>query len=155
MVQKKPNRRNHRVLFYRRSIRNLDGSGNTTVQTDPFLPGTDAVTETDDYGEAVENYILVAPSFCGIAKASKPIEVVDGGVTQNQTQYFLDSAWTKTLSQVDSSCIAADFHNRKIYEVVGNAVDPFGDRQSINIYVVDNITRLIDIDSLPREFPLV
>jgi hypothetical protein len=38
---------------------------------------------------------------------------------------------------------------KKLYAVNGNATDPWGDRKKIHIYVIDNLTKLYDPETIP------
>lgn len=114
-------------------------------------PGADSMFKVGPGGELLEDeWSLVTSAFCSIELASKPIEIVDGNTTTAQTQILLRTDYNRRLLTLDTHCIAFAPATRRIYELVGDPIDRTGLSRELFIYVVDNVTRTIDMDSLPR-----
>lgn len=150
---KKVQPRNFKALFYRRSITLRTGEPGTPFFASTTSPGSDASFPVDAYGELQEaSWSLIASGFCSKQRATRPLEILDGGTSVSQTQWCLDLSWTKGLAKVDHTCICYLPYEKKVYEVAGDPVDPDGHRNKILIYVFDNVQRTIDLNSLPRLF---
>ena len=152
MAKEQPTRKNHRVFFYRRAIDSIESPGSTPLFDNPMVPGADSMFKIGPGGELVEDeWTLVTAAQCSIERASKPIEIVDGFTTTDQTQFVLRANWNRKLLSLDTHCIALVVHPaNRLMELVGRPVDNNQSMRELLVYVVDNVTRNIDIDSLPR-----
>lgn len=146
-------RKNHRVFFYRRTVDSIESPGSSVLHENPMRPGADSMFKVGPSGELLEDdWTLVTSALCSIERASRPIEIVDGQSTTAQTQYVLRTNWNRRLTTLDTHCIALVVLTDKIYEIIGEPIDNDGLKRELLIYVVDNVTRVIDLDSLPRTF---
>ncbi len=154
MPKEQPARKNHRVFFYRRAVDSIESPGDPVLNDSPMVPGADSMFKIGPGGELIENeWTLVTAAQCSIERASKPIEIVDGFTTTDQTQYVLRANWNRRLLSLDTHCIALIVHPvNRLMELVGRPVDHNQSMRELLIYVVDNVTRLIDIDDLPRGY---
>lgn len=94
----------------------------------------------DSMGQMNKDFSLHSKGLFAKEKPRIPKEVKEGDRTINEQESVLFGAWTKTLASVTHGMYCFIPSLCKVYAVQGNATDPMGDRKSIQINIVDNIT---------------
>ena len=120
----RPNAR-HRVKFYNKS------------------------TTTTPDGELQDVFSFHCSGYFAIEKPMRPREVVDGGRDTNEQDMLLIGQWTALCASVTFGMFAYIPSRKKLVAVNGDATDPWGDRKKIHIYIIDNLTKLYDPDTIP------
>jgi hypothetical protein len=106
--------------------------------------------DVDIYGETSETIVLVTSGLFAYERARRPIETLDAGATITEAQYVLLGKYlrhhhTEIKSNYFAWCPALD----KLVEVIAEPVDDTGKQERLVIYVVDNVERPLDTDTLP------
>jgi hypothetical protein len=94
----------------------------------------------DALGQLDREFSLHCRGIFAKEKPRKPIEIREGDRSVNQQESILIGTWTKTLATVTHGMYCFIPSLRKLYAVNGDATDPFGDRMTVHIYVIDNVT---------------
>jgi len=100
-------------------------------------------------GEFPERFTFFCSGYFAIEKPMKPREVEDGASDVSQQELMLLGQWTSLCASVTHGMFAYIPSRKKLYAVNGNATDPWGDRKKIHIYVIDNLTKLYDPETIP------
>ena len=97
--------------------------------------------ETDELGQLVQGFSLHSRGIFSKEKPRIPREIREGDRVVNEQESVLISTWTKSLSKVTHGMYCFIPTLSRLYAVNGNATDPMGDRKSIHIYIIDNVTQ--------------
>lgn len=105
------------------------------------LSGT-ALTEPtiDSLGQITKQFSLHSKGIFAKEKPRAPKEVKEGDRAINEQESMLLGTWTKTLSNVTHGMYCFIPSLSKVYAVHGDATDPMGDRKTVMITIVDNVT---------------
>lgn len=106
-----------------------------------FGPTSLSEPETDTLGQLVQEFSLHSRGIFAKEKPRVPKEVKEGDRVVNEQESILVGTWTKTLSRVTNGMYCFIPSLSKLYAVNGDATDPMGDRKTIHIYIVDNVTQ--------------
>lgn len=98
---------------------------------------------TDVLGQLEQQFSLHCSGYFAKEKPRQPREVKEGDRSVNEQESILIGTWTRTLSNVSHGMYCFIPSLSKLYAVSGDATDPHGDRKTIHIYIVDNVTRNI------------
>ncbi len=105
------------------------------------LSGTTLTEPTiDSMGQITKQFSLHSKGIFSKEKPRLPKEVKEGDRSINEQESLLFGTWTKTLSNVTHGMFCFIPSLSKVYAVQGNASDPMGDRKTIQITIVDNVT---------------
>jgi hypothetical protein len=105
------------------------------------LSGTTLTEPTiDSMGQITKQFSLHSKGIFSKEKPRLPKEVKEGDRSINEQESILFGTWTKTLSNVTHGMFCFIPSLSKVYAVQGNASDPMGDRKTIQITIVDNVT---------------
>jgi hypothetical protein len=117
------------------------------------LAGT-AISEptTDNMGQLEQEFSLHSSGYFAKEKPLKPREIKEGERTVNEQESILVGTWTGSLARITHGMFCYIPSLRKLYAVSGDATDPFGDRKTVHIYIVDNVTQ--DVRQLMPGAPL-
>jgi hypothetical protein len=91
-------------------------------------------------GQITQQFSLHSVGIFAKEKPRSPREVKEGDRSINEQESLLIGTWTKTLSNVTHGMYCFIPSLSKIYAVQGDATDPMGDRKTIHISIVDNVT---------------
>jgi len=103
------------------------------------LKGSEPVT--NEYGELKQEFSLTAVGLFAKEKPFKAQEAEEGDRTINEQRHTLTGRYTTSLSKVTGDQYCYILSERKLYAVLGNATDPYGNMQDIQIQIVDNVTQ--------------
>jgi len=101
---------------------------------------------TDTLGQITQEFSLHSKGIFAKEKPYKPREINEGDRTVNEQESILIGSWTGSLSRVTHGMYCFIPTLSKLYAVSGDATDPVGDRHTVQIYIVDNVT--LDIRQL-------
>ena len=105
------------------------------------LSGTTLTEPTiDSMGQITKQFSLHSKGIFSKEKPRLPKEVKEGDRSINEQESLLFGTWKKTLSNVTHGMFCFIPSLSKVYAVQGNASDPMGDRKTIQITIVDNVT---------------
>lgn len=79
----------------------------------------------------------------------KPTEIVAQGLVQTEQQFIAVGQWCRPASAVTEGMYCVWVAGQKVYAVVGQATDPWGDRKKIHIRLVDNVAQPIAQKLIP------
>jgi hypothetical protein len=96
---------------------------------------------TDDLGQLKQEFSLYGKGIFAKEKPRSPREIREGDRSVNEQESILIGTWTKTLYKVTHGMYCFIPAMSKLYVVRGDAIDPYEDRKTIHIYIVDNVTR--------------
>jgi len=102
-----------------------------TVLTEPTI---------DSMGQMTQQFSLHSKGVFSKEKPKTPREVKEGDRSINEQESLLIGTWTKTLANVTHGMYCFIPSLSKVYVVNGDATDPMGDRKTIHILIVDNVT---------------
>lgn len=94
----------------------------------------------DSMGQLSQKFSLHSKGIFAKEKPRAPKEVKEGDRAINEQESLLFGTWTKTLSNVTHGMYCFIPSLSKVYAVQGDATDPMGDRKTIQITIVDNVT---------------
>lgn len=94
----------------------------------------------DSMGQISKEFSLHSKGIFAKEKPRAPKEVKEGDRSINEQESILFGTWTKTLSNVTHGMYCFIPSLSKVYAVQGDATDPMGDRKTIQITIVDNVT---------------
>lgn len=108
-----------------------------------YVLGPTSISEptTDSLGQLEQEFSLHCRGIFAKEKPRQPREVREGDRSVNEQESILIGTWTRTLSRVTHGMYCFIPSLSKLYVVSGDATDPYGDRKTIHIYLVDNVTR--------------
>lgn len=113
------------------------------------LSGTSLSEPTiDSMGQISQQFSLHSKGIFAKEKPRAPKEVKEGDRSINEQESILFGTWTKTLSNVTHGMYCFIPSLSKVFAVQGDATDPMGDRKTIQITIVDNVTTDVS-DELP------
>lgn len=105
------------------------------------LSGTTLTEPTiDSMGQLTQQFSLHSAGIFAKEKPRSPREVKEGDRAINEQESLLIGTWTRTLSNVTHGMFCFIPSLSKLYAVQGDATDPMGDRKTIHISIVDNVT---------------
>lgn len=94
----------------------------------------------DSMGQISQDFSLHSKGMFAKEKPRAPKEVKEGDRAINEQESVLFGTWTKTLANVTHGMYCFIPSLSKVYAVQGSATDPMGDRKTIMITIVDNVT---------------
>lgn len=94
----------------------------------------------DSMGQLSQKFSLHAKGVFSKEKPRSPKEVKEGDRSINEQESLLVGTWTKTLSNVTHGMYCFIPSLSKVYAVQGDATDPMGDRKTVQISIIDNVT---------------
>ncbi len=108
-----------------------------------YVFGPSAVSEptVDAMGQLESELSQYCKGIFAKEKPRSPREIREGDRVVNEQESILIGTWTKTISLVSHGMFCFIPTLRKVYAVNGNATDPHGDRKTIHISIVDNVTQ--------------
>jgi hypothetical protein len=108
-----------------------------------YTLGPTSISEptTDALGQLSQEFSLHCRGIFAKEKPRIPREVKEGDRSINEQESILVGTWTRTLSRVTHGMYCFIPSLSKLYAVSGDATDPHGDRKTVHIYLVDNVTR--------------
>lgn len=103
-------------------------------------------------GELTQEYTLHYKAPFSLEVPLKPSEITDSGRVQNEQTFLLIGQWCMPASTVTAGMFCVITSLQKVYAVLGNATDPWGDRKKIHIRIVDNVSQPVTIQLLPTMY---
>jgi len=101
----------------------------------------DGVPVTNAYGELEQEFSLVAVGLFSKEKPKTATEVEEGDRSIDEQRHTLQGRYTTSLSNVNGAHYCYITSEKKLYVVNGPATDPYGDKQWIQISIIDNVTQ--------------
>lgn len=103
-------------------------------------------------GELVQEFVQHYRGPFALEVPQKPTEIVAQGLVQNEQQFIAIGQWCKPAQSVTEGMYCVWPAGQKVYAVLGQATDPWGDRKKIHIRLVDNVAQPIAQKLIPTMF---
>lgn len=100
-------------------------------------------------GELTQEFTLHYKGPFAMEIPQKPIEIADAGRIQGEQRFILIGQWCKPASTITTGMYCVISSLQKVYAVLGNATDNWGDRKKLSITVVDNVAQPITLQLIP------
>jgi hypothetical protein len=110
-----------------------------------WVPGT----EPNEAGELIQVFTQKYRGPFALEVPQKPIEVSAQGLVQTEQQFTAVGQWCRLASTISEGMFCVCVAKQKVYAVVGQATDPWGDSKKIHIRLVDNVAQPISQKLLP------
>lgn len=120
----RPNYR-HQVRFYKPSV----------------TPGT--------AGELTQDFTLHYSGYFSIEQPQKANEITEAARSVGEQISILIGNWSRLSFTVSEGMFAFIPDRNQVYAVNGQAIDPWGDRKKVHIYIVDNVTQTMANNIIP------
>jgi hypothetical protein len=88
-----------------------------------------------------QEFSLTAIGLFAKEKPMRATEAEEGDRTISEQRHILSGMYTTSLSKVSAGLYCYILSEKKLYAVNGDATDPYGDKQRIQIEIVDNVTQ--------------